>query len=125
MTRPSCADASGALAGMNDGRTVCIAAANPVFSGEPRLAGPEVMQGAREALCQETDEERATGAKDHSTPTTDDLKAIDADARAERSAEEAKIAAEFHISNELADVALNRAASEWVAGRFECPKRPR
>ncbi len=106
----------------NGGVAGCTAAGYSVDESTPEPASDEVMNGARQEFCQELADAYAVGAKDHSMPATDP-KVIEAQARADQSAMDAKFAARLHISNELADAALNRAAAEMKpVGKFafEC-----
>jgi hypothetical protein len=106
----------------NGGVAGCTAAGYSVDESTPEPANKDLMNGARQAFCQDLADAYAAGAKDHSTPATDP-KVVEAEARANESAMVAKFAARFHISNELADAALNRAAAEMKPiGKFayEC-----
>ena len=104
------------------GVSVCTAAGYSVDESTPEPASEDLMNAARQAICQDLDEAIAAAAKDNSTPSTDP-KVFEDKARSDQSAMDAKFAARFHISNELADAALRRAGAEMKpVGKFafEC-----
>lgn len=103
---------TGALDG-DDGVVLCTTAGYQVDETTPEPASPAVMQAARESFCKIFAEPEA--------PDGESEEQITADSKKKTEQQISTFAAQMGISQQAAETALNRAASESEAGKFKCP----
>jgi hypothetical protein len=103
---------TGALDG-DDGVALCSAAGYSVDETTPEPASLAVTQGARESNCRMMAEPAA--------PDAESIEQITADSKKKTAQQIATFAAQMGISQKAAETALNRAASDFEAGKFKCP----
>lgn len=103
---------TGALGG-DDGVALCSAAGYSVDETTPEPASPAITQAARESFCKIFAEPPA--------PDEESTEQITADSKKKTEQQIATFAAQMGISQQAAETALNRAASDFEAGKFKCP----
>jgi hypothetical protein len=105
---------NGALKEQNDGVAVCSSAGYSVDETTPEPASPAITQAARESTCKIFAEPPA--------PDGESTEQITADPRKKTEQHIAAFAAQMGISQQAAETALDRAASDFSAGKFKCPE---
>jgi len=103
---------TGALDG-DDGVVLCTTAGYQVDETAPEPASAAVMQAARESFCKIFAEPPAPAGESDEQTTADSKKKTEQQI--------ATLASQMGISEQDAETALNRVASESVASKFKCP----
>ena len=113
---------NGALAGINEGITVCAASGYSVDETTPEPASPAIMQAARDSFCKMMAETKELPANTFEGKSFEQMKAqIQADAKREGDQIYTAFAAQVGVSKQMAETVLSRASAERDVGKFKCP----